>query len=107
MAWGSERSLTGGWDTVLRVGMSSSSDDALSLLIHTSWVARGWNNAWDVGAGNVVSDEVGSRRDRGGWDGEELAGVNIVDETKEKALTAGIGSALGQAEGCGSCKGNY
>ena len=84
MAWGSERSLTGGWNTVLRVGVGSSSDDSLSLLYNTSWVACGWNNTWDVGAGNVVGDEVSDGRNRGGWDGEELADVNIVNEAEEE-----------------------
>ena len=94
MRWGSERSLTGGWDTVLRVGMGGSIDDSLSLLLNTSWVACGWNNVWDVGAGNIVGDEVSDGRDRGGWDSKELADVNIVDETEEEGLAAGLGLAL-------------
>ena len=99
--------MAGGWDTVLRVRVGSSSDYGLSLLLNTSWVACGWNNVWDVGAGNVVSDEVGDRRDRGGRDGKKLADVNIVDEAEEEGLAARLGSALSQAESCGSCERNY
>ena len=107
MAWGSKRSLTGGWDTVLRVGVSSSNDDVLPLLLNASWVACGWNNVRDVGAGNVVSDEVGDGRKRRGRDGEELANIYIIDEAEEEGLATGIGSALSQAKGCSSCEGNY
>jgi hypothetical protein len=81
--------LTGGWDTVLRVGVGSSSDDVLSLLFNTSWVACGWNDVWDAGAGNVIGDKVGDRRDRGGWDGEQLADISIVDEAEEEGPAAG------------------
>ena len=102
MAWSSERSLTSGWDAVFWVGVGSSSDDVLSLLFHTGWVTCGWNNVWDVVAGNVVGDKVSGRRERGGWDGEQLADVSIVDETEKEGLAAGYGLALGQAEGCGS-----
>lgn len=41
------------------------SDDVLSLLLYTSWVACG-RNVRDVGARNVVGDEVGDGRKRGG-----------------------------------------
>ena len=81
--------MTGGWDTVLRVGVGSSSDDGLSLLLNTSWVACGWNNVWDAGAGDVVGDEVSDGRERGGWDGEQLADVSIVDEAEKEGLAAG------------------
>ena len=83
-----------------------SSDDSLSLLLNASWVACGWNNVWNVGASNIIGDEVGDGRDRGGWDSEELTDINIVEETEEEALAAGLGLALSQAEGCDSCKGN-
>ena len=97
--------MTGGWNTVLRVGVGSSRDDVLSFLVNTSWVTCGWNNIWDIGAGNVVGDAIGDGRDRGRWDGEQLADVNIVGQAEKEGLAARIGSALGQAEGCSSCEG--
>lgn len=102
--WGSERCLTSSWDTVLRVIVGGSRDDVLSLLVNTGWVACGWNDRWDVRTADVVSDEIGGRRDRRGWDRKELAGVGVVNEAEEEALAAGIGLALGQAKSRGSCE---
>lgn len=104
MVRGSERSLTSGWNTILRVSVGSSSDNCLSLLLDTSWVACRWYNIWDIGAGNVIGDTVGDGRDRGSWDSKKLADVDIVDEAEEEGLAAGISSALGQTEGCRSCE---
>jgi hypothetical protein len=142
--WGGERSLIGSWDAVTWVSVSSSSDDILSRLLNTSWVAFGWNRSltgsrvtayclrlgsssagilcrllntrwvargrhdrWDIGAGQIISDEIGNRRDGGGGDGEELAGINVINEAEEEALAAGLGSTLGHAEGCSFCKESY
>lgn len=104
VVWCSERCLTGNWDAVLRVIVGGFRGDVLSLLVNTSWVACGWNDRWNIRTADVVSDEIGGRRDRRGWDREELAGVNVINEAEEEALATGMDLALGQAKSCGSCE---
>ena len=119
--WGSERRLTGFRDAVFGASVCSSSDHRrvicfsrssslagiICRLLNASWVACGRNDRWDTSASNVIGNEASNRRDRRGWDGEELAGINIIDEAEEDAFAAGMGTALGHAEGCGFCRGSY
>jgi hypothetical protein len=99
--------LAGRWDAVLGVGVGSSRDDVLSLLLDSCWVLCGGDDGWNVGAAGSVGHEVGGWREGRSRDGEELAGVNIVDESEEEALAAGMGIALGHAKGCGGCGGKW
>jgi hypothetical protein len=75
--------------------------------LNASWVNCSWNDGWNIRAGNIIGDEISDGRDGGGRDGEQLAGVNIVDEAKEEALAAGMVIALDLAEGCGFCERSY
>jgi hypothetical protein len=104
VVWGSKRSLTGSWDAVLRVIVRGPRDDVLSLLVNASWVACGWNDSWDVGTVDIVSDEIDGRRNSRGWDRKKLAGVGVVNEAEEEALAAGMSLALGQAQCRSSCR---
>lgn len=95
VVWGSKRCLTGSWDAVLRVIVRGPRDYVLSLLVNAGWVACGWNDSWDVGTVDIVSDEIDGRRDSRGWDRKKLAGVDVVNEAEEEALAAGMSLALG------------
>jgi hypothetical protein len=86
--------LTDSGDAVLRVSVGGPRYEVLSLLVNTSRIACGWNDRWDVGTADIVSDETGDRRDRRGRDRKKLAGVDVVNEAEEEALAAGMGIAL-------------
>ena len=104
VACGRSGGFFGAWDAAHRVSIASTSVAIICRLLNASWVACGRNDRWDISAARVVGDEIGDGRDGGGWDGEELAFVNIIDEAEEEALAAGLGNALGHAEGGSFCE---
>ena len=104
VACGRSRRLFGARDVTRGLSIAGTSAGIISWLLNAGWVASGRNDRWDTSASNVIGNEASNRRDRRGWDREELAGINIVDEAEEDTLAVRLGIALGHAECCSFCE---
>ena len=104
VACGRSRRFFGARDVTRGLSIAGTSAGIISWLLNAGWVASGRNDRWDTSASNVIGNEASNRRDRRGWDREELAGINIVDEAEEDTLAVRLGIALGHAECCSFCE---
>jgi hypothetical protein len=50
----------------------------------SAWVGSCWDNRRNGGAGDIIGNEVGLRRERRCWNGVEYAFVYAIDKSEEE-----------------------